>query len=294
MYVRRISGKIKGQVREFKSRPIFSGVSHDQLFPSDVVLHFSYHKCLTGYFNNVMGQLSKEFGFYRSHFQNRASDFEKAVLDHQKKSVLSVNNRSDLNFDTYPSYKGSHFIRDPRDLIVSGYRYHLWTGEAWCQDSSFDWTRIVAHPCFLEYIESKEENFPLNISYRDYLNKLDFEKGMILELLWRQDHFTQLQNWDFNNPKIIEKRYENIIGNEIECFNDIFLHYGFHPKLTRRGLELVERHSLANCRKSNRGHVRKGTARQWVSEFTPLHKELFKQLNGELLVTIGYEQGLCW
>lgn len=289
-----IGGKLEGKAREFRSRPLFSGVSHNQLFPSDVILHFSYHKCLTGYFNNVMGQLSKEFGFDRSHFQSRVDDFENAVLGCKKKSILSVNNSSDLRFDAYPSYKGSHFVRDPRDLIVSGYRYHLWTKEAWCINPSFDWTSIVKHPYFAKYVESQQENFPFHTSYQDYLNRLDYEKGMILELLWRQEHFSQLQNWNFDNPNIIEKRYEDIIGNEHECFDAIFSHYNFHPKLMRRGLELIEQYSLENRKKSKKGHVRKGTAQQWVSEFTPLHKELFKQLNGELLVVTGYEQDLCW
>ena len=271
-----------------------NSLPNKKLFSSDIILHFSYHKCLTLYFNKIMDGLSQEFGFYRKHFNNRVNDFENAVFSCQEKCVLSVNNHSDLRFEKYPSYKGSHFIRDPRDLVVSGYRYHLHTQEAWCRNSAFDWERISSHPYFSEYVESNREKHPHNVSYQDYLKLLDFERGTIVELLWRQKQFTEMEKWDFKNPRIIEKRYEDIIGNEIECFNDIFLHYDFHPKLVSRGLELVDKYSLKNCTKRENGHIRKGNCNQWVSEFTPLHKELFKNLNGELLIALNYEKNFNW
>ena len=34
-----------------------------------------------------------------------------------------------------PPYRGAHLIRDPRDIVVSGYFYHLWTEEKWAHVS---------------------------------------------------------------------------------------------------------------------------------------------------------------
>ncbi len=294
MYVKakKFVRKIVGRAKKFRSRVLYN-FPNDQLFPSSVLLHFSYHKCLTAYYNRIMRDLAEDFDFYRHHFSSDVSSFEKNVLNYEQKCVLSVNNSSVLQFNKYPSYKGSHFIRDPRDLLVSGYRYHLRTKERWCHNANFDWTSIVNHPYFAKYIENKNDNWPSNISYQNYLKSLDFEKGMIVELIWRQKHFVQMQKWDFNNERIIEKKYEEIIGNEIDSFEEIFHHYELHPKLINRGLELVEKYSLENQR-GKIPHIRKGSPNQWDSEFTVLHKQLFKELNGGLLVTLDYERDLQW
>ena len=189
----------------------------------------------------------------------------------------------------YPDYRGSHFVRDPRDLIVSGYHYHLWTGEPWCIAPDFDWRRIVNHPFFKEYVAGDDKRAPQRISYRDYLNTLDKEKGMIVEMLWRQHHFEHVRNWNYQNTKIMELKYEDIIGNEVESFGKLFSHYEFHPKIIDRGLEIVEKLSLKNKKKSKTGHVRNGTTSQWAAEFSPLHEHVFNDLYGDLLATMGYK-----
>ncbi|UCH37620.1 MAG: sulfotransferase domain-containing protein [Candidatus Bathyarchaeota archaeon] len=242
-----------------------------------------------------MRKLSNEFGFFYKHFDAFVCDFEEAVLQNNKKSVLSLNNKSDICFENFPDYKGSHFIRDPRDLVVSGYRYHLWTKEKWCNDPNFDWwTSVTDHPYFSEYVEKKRKKYPENISYKEYLNKLDTERGLILELIFCHPMLSEMKRWDYNNSKIIELKYEEIIGNETECFRRIFSHYEFHPKLIQRGVEIADQLSLKNQPKSETGHVRKGTSKQWASEFTPLIKDLFNKVNGDLLIQLGYEKDMKW
>jgi hypothetical protein len=264
------------------------------LFPYDVIVHFSYHKCLTAYYTKIMKKLAKEFGLYQKHFRGHLDRFEEAVAQIQKKSVLSINNKSNINFSKFPNYKGSHFLRDPRDLVVSGYYYHLWTKEKWCNSPDFDWVRITKHRFFATYIENHASNYPTNISYKEYLNSLDKETGFILEIILRDDHFSNMRSWDFANPNIIEFKFEEIISNEAECFRKIFEHYGFHPSLVKRGTQIAELFSLKNRNKSNTGHVRKGTPKQWPHEFSPLLKDLFKEATGDLLIVLDYEKNMSW
>jgi hypothetical protein len=266
----------------------------DELFPTDVILHFSHHKCLTGYFNLILSGLSDEFRFESRSYTSDLERFTTAVLQTTGKRVLSLNNHSDIPFARFSSYRGSHFIRDPRDLIVSGYRYHLWTGYPWCIPPQFDWGKIPSHPLFTTAVEPDPRRFPQGISYREYLNQLDLERGLILELLWRQKFFQNMALWDAHNENIIELRYEEIIGNEAESFQRIFTHYQFHPQMVARGVALAEQLSLKNVKKKETGHVRKGSPRQWSTEFTPTVKQLFKELNGDLLITLGYEKDLAW
>jgi hypothetical protein len=263
-------------------------------FPYDVIVHFSYHKCLTAYYNKVMKKLAKEFGLYQKHFRGHLDCFEEAASHVKKKSVLSINNKSNINFAKLPNYKGSHFIRDPRDLVVSGYYYHLWTKEKWCNRPDFDWSKITKHPFFSNYIENRSSNYPFNISYKEYLNRLDKEKGFILEIIFREDHFSNMRSWDFGNPNIIEFKFEEIIGNEAECFRKIFEHYGFHLNLIKKGTKIADKYSLKNRKKSNSGHVRNGTPEQWPQEFSPFLKNLFKEAAGDLLIALDYENDMNW
>jgi hypothetical protein len=241
-----------------------------------------------------MMRLSREFRFAWRHFTSDLTHFEDAVFNGTGKRVLSVNNKTSARMSEFPNYRGTHFVRDPRDLIVSGYKYHLWTEEKWCRDPAFNWTSLVAHPYFARYIENDSSKFPANISYQTYLNRLDAEKGMILDLLWRQGGFEQMKIWNYHNERILEMKYEDIIGNETAVFSRIFEHYNFHPKLAKRGVEIVEEFSLKNQKKSPTGHVRKGTGGQWKMEFTPLVTQALKDLNGDLVIALGYEKDADW
>ena len=260
----------------------------------DLVVHFSYHKCLTSYYLSIMRALSAEFGFYYGHFTSDYARFEHAALHDSRQRVLSVNNRSDIAWDRLPEYRGSHFVRDPRDLVVSGYHYHRWTREAWCHDPGFAWRSLTSHPYFGRYVEHVPERFPRGLSYQEYINTLDPERGMILELIWRSPHFEQMCRWDFSNPRIMEVRYEDVIGNEADIFRRLLEHYGFPPSVVARGVALAERKSIKHRRKREKSHVRSGAPKQWKKEFTPLLRMLFRESAGHLLLQLGYESSTEW
>ncbi len=272
---------------------LFPPLPQPDLFPSQVILHFSHHKCLTGYYNMIMGQLGEEFNFPMQHFGSNVRRFETAVINARKKGEFSLNNTSDFDLAHFPEFRGSHFIRDPRDLIVSGYHYHLSTLESWCITQDYPWDETTRHPYFTSYVEADLQKFPKNVSYQDYLKTLDPERGILLELIWRQFGFTAMLSWK-PNPYIIEFKYETIVGNEVESFRKIFEHYEFHPKLVKRGLTLVDAFSLKNIVKGENRHARKGTSGQWKSEFTPRVTEAFKNLNGNLLIHLEYEKDNHW
>jgi len=251
----------------------------NQAFSSpNIVLHFSYHKCLTAYYQRIMRRLGGTYYFDYQHFKSDISSFDAKVKSAKRGGAYSVNNHSDIDFAGFPQYKGSHFIRDPRDLIVSGYKYHLRTKEIWAIDSKYDWNKITQHPYFAELVESNTAKWPNNISYQDYLNTLPKDRGIVLEMLWRLGGFKHMGEWDFNNPEIIEFKYEDIIGHEIEVFDQIFDHYGFSTKVKERGLELVDELSLKNMKKQEQSHVRHGGSRQWESELSQEHLKTFDQL----------------
>lgn len=112
-------------------------------------------------------------------------------------------------------------------------------------------------------------------------------------MLWRREMMQEMGRWK-PNEQILQLRYEEIIGNEPEVFNKVFEHYQFHARLISRGVELADRYSLRNARKYGIAHVRSGSTRQWASQFSTAHKAIFKELTGNLLTTLGYEEDSSW
>jgi hypothetical protein len=54
----------------------------------NLVTHFSYHKCLTSYYQSVVRALSTEFDFYYEHFTSDYPRFEQAALNDPRRRVL--------------------------------------------------------------------------------------------------------------------------------------------------------------------------------------------------------------
>ena len=75
---------------------------------------------------------------------------------------------------------------------------------------------------------------------------------MILEMVFRRDAFEQMGRWNYHNPAVLELRYEQIIGNEAECFRQLFEHYRFHPRVRERGVEAGESAQAGEPKKARR------------------------------------------
>ena len=97
---------------------------------------------------------------------------------------------------------------------------------------------LTVHPYFGRYVEHVPERFPRALSYQEYINTLDPERGMILELIWRSPHFEQMRCWDYSNSRIMEVRYEDLIENEADTFGRLLENYGFAPPVVARGVAL--------------------------------------------------------
>ncbi|MDP8207524.1 MAG: hypothetical protein P9L92_12730 [Candidatus Electryonea clarkiae] len=271
-------------------RGIIPLISKPDLFNHDLIVHFTYHKCLTLYFAQIMKSLTYEFHFKYFEINTDIDYFRHASRQEPGKRVIQVANINDIDLTKLPDYRGSHVVRDPRDLVVSGYYYHKRTIEKWCHNPDFDWSYIVENPIFQGHVESDPKKYPANISYQDYLNTLDKERGLILEILWRKNHFQHMRTWDYSNPKMIEVKYEAIIGAETDTFAKIFEHYKMHPKMIERGLNIVDRFSLKNKAIRKKGHIRSGKKQQWADEFSDDVKKVFEDLHGDLLLILGYEK----
>ena len=110
------------------------------------LIHCSYHKCLTVYFSRVMHSAFNRClpwsGGYR-HFNSHTADF---YSQFEPFRVVSINNRA-LDLERLGKFRISRFLRDPRDLVVSGYFYHRRGAESWTRQAApTDDVLPMAHP----------------------------------------------------------------------------------------------------------------------------------------------------
>lgn len=179
------------------------------------------------------------------------------------------------------SFRATHMIRDPRDVAVSAYHYHLWTDEAWV-------------------------HVPRGIyggkSYQEHLASLDPADGLLLEIDWTMRHQVRdMLGWDYSQREFLELRYEDVIADEADQFARVFQHYGFDERTTARGLAIVQSISfqqMTNRRVGEtaaRDHLRSGRPGEWRDHFGPAHVTRFKELGGAVaLMQLGYESGSDW
>jgi len=171
-------------------------------------------------------------------------------------------------------------IRDPRDVVVSGYFYHLWTDEKWCH---------IPRP----RLDGK--------TYQEHLLSLAQDDGIAAEIGWAaRNSIHHMASWDYGRTGFLELRYEEVLEDELAWFERIFRHYGFTDRAVQRSVDIAHSFSFERVTKRKLGevkqgtHLRSGRPGEWRSVFTPAHVALFKKLTGPTLVRLGYEADENW
>ncbi|OGJ13159.1 hypothetical protein A3K82_02015 [Candidatus Pacearchaeota archaeon RBG_19FT_COMBO_34_9] len=239
-----------------------------------LIIHITHHKSGTYWFGHILTDIAKEFKL-----KLQICDQNKLKKD----TEIWLFPDSDLNTINFEKlnrpYKGTHMIRDPRDKIVSGYFYHLWCDEEWF----------------------RKKNNRLNQSFQEILNSINKKDGLLLEI-WELRNQLQHMNscWDYNNPNILEIKYEDVLLNPEKWFPIIFRKWGFEEKDMPVLMEIAKKHHFNNRAKRKLGeekkgeHLRQGLPGDWKNHFTPKLKRIFKNLFGDWLIKLGYEKDKGW
>lgn len=225
----------------------------------------THHKAMTTYFHAVLRGLAFALNIPFERVGNADLPSKEAKL------FLSMQGKQ--NLAALGPYRGVHVMRDPRDMIVSGYHYHKWTHESW--------------------VHRLDDN---GESYQEKLNRLDKTAGLFLEI----DHFifyyrNTLETWDMSNPAMLEVSYEALMGvGKRDLYRDIFAHLGFEGAELELAVDLMKlfeaesRTGKASGAVDKRSHVRSGKSRQWETELDPGHLVYIEQELGPVLRKFGY------
>jgi len=212
---------------------------------------YEHFESIQGVFYNTM------YRYYLCSINNFAPDIEKINQD----------------------FRISRFVRDPRDLIVSGYFYHKKGAEPWFR---------FKDPT-TQYWAAINGNVPSNLtpgdSFADALCNVNESDGLLMEMEFRKYHIESMRQWP-EDPRIKTFRYEDIISNQVAAFSELLDHLEIKGLTKRKIMFFAKRYALQN--RTNDTHIRDPKANQWRTHFTPQMNKIFVETYGDILERYGY------
>lgn len=222
------------------------------------------------------------------------------------KKINVLGNAKLEHISNYGDFRGVHLIRDPRDVIVSGYYSHLKT------HPTNKWNELA--------------------EFRKKLASVDLYEGLFLEMDFVAPHLNDMFLWNYNNPNILELRFEEITTNPdwaatfeflglwSESDSGSELKYELLKTLNKlnnrnlfpsqfqnlkipihRLLKLPEQNSFKKLSggrskgdSNEDSHYRKGVSGEWKEVFSEEHKNYFKKQFPGLLEKLRYESDDQW
>ncbi|MBV1853687.1 sulfotransferase domain-containing protein [Catellatospora tritici] len=237
------------------------------------------------------------------------------LVRQERVDLLSLTNIQQKHYETLPPRRTVNVIRDPRDIVVSGYFSHRNTHAV--QALGVTWHELIDH--------------------RKRLVELDMSAGMLEEIEFSGYFLDHMNTWDYHQPEVLELRMEEQIDDPVAAWTRIFEHYGLlippaaigewvgaaalrwrlgalraEPgrarvrralpwptlgRLPRAYVPLaVGHHTFTRLSYSDRrpgevdemNHYRKGVPGDWRNHFTERHRSAFRARYGDLAERLGY------
>ncbi len=165
-----------------------------------------------------------------------------------------------------------YFIfRDPRDVVVS----HVF------------------------YVTEMEKN---HVHHAYYQSLPDFDSRLKASILGRPDagvefpniaeRFAPYMDW-LNHTEVLTIHFEDLIQDRAAALTRIMDHFLARVPL-RTPRELILESLEAAINPSRSPTFRSGKTGEWIKYFTDEHKRIFKDVAGELLIRLNYEENNDW
>jgi hypothetical protein len=239
-----------------------------------------------------------------------------ALIRAEKPDLVSLTNAKQSDYNTLPERRTVNVIRDPRDIVLSGYFSHR--NSHIIQARGIIWHELIDH--------------------RKKLMELDIDDGILEEIEFSGYFLDHMVTWNYSQPEVLELKMEDLISDKVALWTQIFDHFGLlipqrrvqewvHaaavrwnlitnrekprplipvrrslPRLPIRRLPrgyvpwALDYFTFAKMSNSNRkpgevdemNHYRKGIPGDWRNYFTERHLKAFRQRYGDLAERLGY------
>lgn len=178
--------------------------------------------------------------------------------------------------DTVSRVTGSKFssffiYRDPRDVVVS-------------------------HVFYVRDMEAR------HVHHAYYASLPDFGARLKTSILGRPDaavefpdiaaRFSPYTGW-LDHSEVLSLRFEDFLLDRHDQLRRIATHVEARAPLGRPRAEVVDALNLAIDPKRS-PTFRSGKTGEWRKHFSEVHKRIFKDVAGDLLIRLGYETGMDW
>jgi hypothetical protein len=202
-------------------------------------------------------------------------------------------------------FVGVHIIRDPRDIIISGYLYHIRCNEEWCINSDFDISPPIQFPVVPRSQEYKTENWKRlyvsslgDLSYQENLKRMSQEDGILFEM-HRYGSWTveDMVRWDYSCVNVYEIKFETLMREFDGSFLSIFEHIGLTDSqigLAREIAYVNDINKMTAKQISGHRHISSRDTSKWRQYFSDEVKNVFKNHFGDALQRLGYECSSDW
>ncbi len=243
-----------------------------------MLAYFGHHKAGSTWISRITQDICAQSGL-RVLVHNNAVRLGGHIEEYRRANPFDflILLNADYMFIRYVDVKGFHVIRDPRDIVVSGYFSHYYN-----------------HP---------DEGWPKLTHYRRYLRTLSKEEGLLREMEFSSGVLYDMITWSDDTPTILQLRFEDLIKDPVFQFTSVFRFLEIVPqKVSEEGLRrIIDQYSFEKLsggrrpgREDQAHHYRKGTPGDWRNHFNEQHKDYFKRLYNPLLLRLGYERTEDW
>jgi hypothetical protein len=173
-------------------------------------------------------------------------------------------------------YRGLHVIRDPRDVLISGARYHARASEPW--------------------LHRRHRRF-WGLTYQEAIR---WRRTLADAVLFEMDHagahtIREMLAWDRTRPEFFEAKYEDLVADrDLSLFRRLLPFLGYDAEQLPILEGIVRERSLFGGRVSDPMHVSDGRPQQWREVFDERLRRRFRERFGDALERLGYEAGDGW
>ena len=259
--------------------------------PEEPAFILTYHKVATVLCRKVLMESTERIGWRYNSEMGVAQEIA------SKTDLLHVihGTTTDSFLD---SGMGVRIIRDPRDVIVSGFLYHQRCSELWCINSDFSKPGYhhpqVPLPLAHRDLEIREDFASRlgGVSYQEKIRGLGQDEGLIFEM----DGFARITidemvSWK-ERDNVTTIRMEDLVADFDESFEKLFRCLGFPERSIPICMEIARGHDMNRMgadQIASNPHISTGKLRKWEQYFTSQVKEAYEERFADAHLKLGYE-----
>ena len=202
--------------------------------------------------------------------------------------------------DEFPTreFRAVRFVRDPRDVIVSGFLYHKRCSEKWCINEPAGYSSMTyPHvPWPLQHLGDVEKREWVDLlgesSYQQNLLGMSQNEGLIFEMKgYARITIESMCSWE-DSEQILNVRIEDLAIDFENKVIEIMKWVGLDERFIERELDYAKEHDISRMTKeeiSADSHISSPDVTKWRRYFDDEVLQKYNELFGEAHTTLGYE-----